>query len=400
MSVDQEAQRFIPGPPQLPPLYKGQKIKSGPYTTTVTDEMVERRQRENEQLYRTWLEQQRRRQMGPGDDESDYVGDFKEETVRRSFIRKVFCLLSLQLLFTTGVIAFFLFVEDAKKFMIIHWYLWIIALVCFTISYCAISFSESARRKPPFNYIWLCKLTLAMSYLAAFASVFYEIEIILMALGMTTAVTLGIGLIATFAKFDLTMRTGLMMIVGLASIVAIFILIIVSLFTVMRILHIVISIIGMFLLSMYLYFDVQTIMGGRRIEINPDEVVFATVQIYVDVVLLYQYVLMFLARAVLQYKAEGRVLDMQVINVPYRYTGQGFARLLAETAFTYAIVNYYYMYLTCEYMQKYYLAIKTPELEELIVGPPHILEGPDSEPLDPNTIYELPDPEDFLIYNS
>lgn len=39
-----------------------------------------------------------------------------------------------------------------------------------------------------------------MSYLAAFVSAFYEIEIILMALGMTTLITLGISLIATFTK--------------------------------------------------------------------------------------------------------------------------------------------------------------------------------------------------------
>lgn len=39
-----------------------------------------------------------------------------------------------------------------------------------------------------------------MSYLAAFASVFYEIEIILLALGMTTLVTLGVALIATITK--------------------------------------------------------------------------------------------------------------------------------------------------------------------------------------------------------
>ncbi|XP_017763509.1 PREDICTED: protein NATD1-like [Eufriesea mexicana] len=106
------------------------------------------------------------------------------------------------------------------------------------------------------------------------------------------------------------------------------------------------------------------------------------------------------SRAVLQYRPDGKVLDMQVISVPYRYTGRGIARLLTETAFTHVIVNYYYMYLTCEYMQKYYLAVKNPDLEEYIVGPPHILEGPDSEPLDPNIIYELPDPEDFLIYSS
>ncbi|XP_076231275.1 protein lifeguard 3-like [Calliopsis andreniformis] len=395
----EQAQKFIPGPPQLPPLYKGQKLKSGPYTTVVTDEMVAQRERENQELYRAWVEQQRRR-MIPDDDDSDYMGDFKEETVRRSFVRKVFCILTLQLLFTAAVIAVFLFVDAAKKFMILHWYLWIAALICFTVSYCCISLSENARRKPPLNYIWLCKLTLAMSYLAAFASVFYEIEIVLMTLGMTSFMTLAIALLATFSRFDLTMRTGLLTIVGLASIVSIMVMIIILMFTHIKVLHFVISIIGMVLLSMYLYFDVQTIMGGRRIELDPDEVVFATVQIYVDIILLYQYVLMFMARAVLQYISDRNVLDMQAINVPYRYTGQGLARLLAESAFTYAIVNYYYMYLTCNYMQKYYLAFKNPSLEDRVVGPPHILEGPTSEPIDRNIIYDLPDPEDFLIYTS
>ncbi|XP_016769262.1 protein NATD1-like isoform X2 [Apis mellifera] len=107
-----------------------------------------------------------------------------------------------------------------------------------------------------------------------------------------------------------------------------------------------------------------------------------------------------MSRAILHYISEGKVLDMQRINVPHRYTGKGLARLLTETAFTYVILNNYYMYLTCEYMQKYYLAIKNPDLEEYVVGPPHILEGPDSKSLDPNIIYELPDPEDFLIYSS
>ncbi|XP_046142722.1 protein lifeguard 3-like isoform X3 [Osmia bicornis bicornis] len=291
MPLDQQAHRLRPGPPQLPPLFKGQEIRSGPYTTIVTDEMVARRERENLELYNAWLEQQRRREMDPDDDGSDYIGDFKQDNVRRNFIRKVFCILTLQLLFTTGVIACFLFVDEAKKFMIVHWYLWIIALVSFTISYCAVSFSPSARRKTPCNYIWLCTLvrflincsftrnikcyyfqTIAMSYLAAFASVFYEIETILLALGMTTLITLVVGFIATFSKFDLTMRTGLMMILGIASIVAIFVMMIVLIFTYIKVLHLLISVIGMILLSMYLYFDVQTIMGGRRIEIHPDEI--------------------------------------------------------------------------------------------------------------------------------
>ncbi|XP_076380475.1 protein lifeguard 3-like isoform X2 [Megalopta genalis] len=294
MQGDQATQQLIPGPPQLPPLYSGQKIQTGPYTVTVTDEMVAQRERENQELYRAWREQQERRAMGPNGDGADYVGDFKHEEVRRSFIRKVFLILTLQLIFTAAVIAIFLFVDAAKKFMILHWWIWIIAFICFTISYCTVACSERARRTPPFNYIWLCKLTLALSYLAAFASVTYEIEIILMSLGMTSAITFGIGLLATFSKFDLTMRTGLMMIVGLASILGIVVIMIVLIFTYIRVLHIVISVIGMIVLSMYLYFDVQTIMGGRRIEVQPNEVIFATVQIYVDIVLLYQYVLMFM----------------------------------------------------------------------------------------------------------
>lgn len=72
--------------------------------------MVAQRERENDELYRIWLEQHRRREMEPDEDGSLYTGDFKEDIVRRSFIRKVFLILTIQLLFTSSVIAFFLFV--------------------------------------------------------------------------------------------------------------------------------------------------------------------------------------------------------------------------------------------------------------------------------------------------
>lgn len=41
---------------------------------------------------------------------------------------------------------------------------------------------------------------MAMSYLAAFASVFYAVEVVLIALGMTSIVTITISFIATFTK--------------------------------------------------------------------------------------------------------------------------------------------------------------------------------------------------------
>ncbi|KAG5325334.1 LFG2 protein, partial [Pseudoatta argentina] len=299
---EQRIPRSIPGPPQLPPLIKGQKLKSGPYTITVTDEMVAQRERENLELYKAWTREQRRRNMLPQEDANEFIGDFKDIIIRRSFVRKVFCLLTLQLIFTVFVISIFMFWDEAQKFMIVYWYLWIVAIAVFVISYCTVSFSVSARRTAPFNYICLILLTMAMSYLAAFISVFYDIEVILIVLGMTAVVTITIALIATFStnrfmmklQFDLTLRPGLLMIIGLVAIVSIFTVLIILLFTHIMVLRLVIAIIGTLLLCMYLYFDVQTIMGGRRIELSPDEVIFATTQIYVDIVLLYQYLLIFM----------------------------------------------------------------------------------------------------------
>ncbi|KAL6260328.1 hypothetical protein P5V15_007859 [Pogonomyrmex californicus] len=290
---EQRIPQLIPGPPQLPPLIRGQKLKSGPYTITVTDEMVAHRERENLELYRAWVRDQRRRNMLPQENANDYIGDFKDILVRRSFVRKVFCILTLQLMFTFFVISVFMFVDEAQKFMIIHWYLWIVAIVFFIVAYCAIACSVHARRTPPYNYICLILLTLAMSYLAAFISVLYSIEVILIVMGMTAIVTTIIALVATFSRFDLTMRPGMVMVAGLVAIVSIFTVLIVLLFTHIMVLRLVIAIIGTLLLCMYLYFDVQTIMGGRRIELNPDEVVFAATQIYVDIILLYQYLLIF-----------------------------------------------------------------------------------------------------------
>ncbi|XP_077266014.1 uncharacterized protein LOC143899533 isoform X4 [Temnothorax americanus] len=152
---EQRRPQPIPGPPQLPPLIKGQKLKSGPYTVTVTDEMVAQRERENLELYKAWVREQRRRNMLPQEEADEFIGDFKDVIVRRSFVRKVFCLLTLQLMFTILVISIFMFVDEAQKFMMVHWYLWIVAMVFFIVAYCAIACSVHARQTPPFNYICL-----------------------------------------------------------------------------------------------------------------------------------------------------------------------------------------------------------------------------------------------------
>ncbi|KAJ8668599.1 hypothetical protein QAD02_010262 [Eretmocerus hayati] len=98
--------------------------------------------------------------------------------------------------------------------------------------------------------------------------------------------------------------------------------------------------------------------------------------------------------AVLQYNLENKVMDLRAIYVPDKYTGKGIARLLTETAITYAIKNNYFLFLTCTYTQKYYLCYKNSALEELIIGPQHILDANVS--IDVRCFQAEPDPQDFF----
>jgi len=73
--------------------------------------MVAQREKENLELYKAWLREQRRRNTLPEEDtNARYIGDFKEAKIRRKFVRKVFFILSLQLAFTVAIIAIFMFV--------------------------------------------------------------------------------------------------------------------------------------------------------------------------------------------------------------------------------------------------------------------------------------------------
>ncbi|XP_033213861.1 protein lifeguard 3-like [Belonocnema kinseyi] len=281
-----EAQVVI-GPPLLPALHVGQKIASGPYSITVTEAMVRGRERENEEIYRQWVAQISRETR----DNDEYYAEFKNRKVRRKFIRNVFCVLSLLILFTIGIVSIFLFVSEAKVFLLQNWYLAWISMVIFLVVYFIIVFNESARRKYPYNWICLFLLTLSMSLMMSCISLTYRLEVVLSG-GITTAtITVIISFFATVCSFDLTKRIGLVLIIGFGGVVLLFIVIPIYIFTAISALSIAIGVIGSLLISMYLYFDIQTIMGGREIELRPDEIVNAVTRLYVDILLLFQYVL-------------------------------------------------------------------------------------------------------------
>ncbi|GFV26561.1 protein lifeguard 1 [Trichonephila clavipes] len=54
---------------------------------------------------------------------------------------------------------------------------------------------------------------------------------------------------------------------------------------------------GAIVFILYLAYDVQMLMGGRHVEINPEEYIFAAIHIYIDVVYIFMFLLMLVGGA-------------------------------------------------------------------------------------------------------
>ncbi|GAB1289383.1 Transmembrane BAX inhibitor motif-containing 7 [Apodemus speciosus] len=176
---------------------------------------------------------------------------FEVTSIRKGFIVKVFVILSIQLLVTAAIISIFVF--------------WDI------------------RRQVPANYILL----------AFFACPLYRAEEILWATGATTAVTLALTIFALQTKWDFTLLSGLMFVfTSVLLIYGLFALVIRSYW-----LNLVYSALGTLLFSMYLVMDVQMMVGGRyHYEIDPEEYIFAALNIYVDIISLFIFILDLIGR--------------------------------------------------------------------------------------------------------
>ena len=82
--------------------------------------------------------------------------------------------------------------------------MYIVSYVIFLVLYIAIACCEGVRRQYPLNVIALSVFTLALSFLAASIALFHSVLWVMMAMGITAAVCLGITLFSFQTKIDFT----------------------------------------------------------------------------------------------------------------------------------------------------------------------------------------------------
>ena len=212
---------------------------------------------------------------------------------RMGFVRKVFGILTAQLVLTAaGVVGAVQGGQDYQDFYKRHIELIVIALVVYMVCLYALGCYKSVSRSVPINYILLFLFTGAMTYMVSGVVTLYEPKVVMIAAIMTAAMTVGLMLYAATTKEDFTLCGGIVWVLVIVVLVGI----ISSFYLQNRLVQIFLSCIMIILLSFFIVYDMQLILGDKRGKFEIDDYVFAAMMIYVDIIRLFLEILKLLGK--------------------------------------------------------------------------------------------------------
>lgn len=213
---------------------------------------------------------------------------FDDVRIRHGFIKKVYSIVSLQMLVTTIVVTCFVSIESMKGFFYTNpWILYLFMAGTFVVMI-VLACCESVARKHPLNLILLGVFTVLESFLIGAISSRYNTDTLLIAVGITFALVLGLTIFAFQTKIDFTGCGVYLFVIALLFFVfGIFAIIFRS-----KILHVIYAALGAGIFSIYLVFDTQLMMGGKhKYSISPEDYVMAALNLYVDIIQLFLMIL-------------------------------------------------------------------------------------------------------------
>uniref|UniRef100_H3DAP8 Protein lifeguard 2 n=1 Tax=Tetraodon nigroviridis TaxID=99883 RepID=H3DAP8_TETNG len=228
--------------------------------------------------------------QGYEDMEAQFAWD--DQTIRRTFIRKVYAILLVQLLVTVGIVALFSFCSPVRFYIQTHPGLYMASYFMFFTTYIALSCcGEPNRRQFPWNIVLLILFTLSMAFMMGFVSSFYNTKSVLLCLGITALVCLSVTLFSFQSKVDVTSCQGVLFSLCMVLLLCAITISIVVPFGYVPWLHATYAVLGAILFTLFLAFDTQMLLGNKRYAISPEEYIFATLSIYLDIVNLFSFLL-------------------------------------------------------------------------------------------------------------
>eukprot|EP00389_Voromonas_pontica_P003764 GDKH01005566.1.p1 GENE.GDKH01005566.1~~GDKH01005566.1.p1 ORF type:complete len:242 (+),score=32.77 GDKH01005566.1:120-845(+) len=217
------------------------------------------------------------------------IDDKTDQILRRGFIRKVYGILACQLLLTT-VIGGVLVLNDAAR-------LWlnrnpevlIASLVGSLVCILAIACCPGVARTVPGNYICLFLFTFFEGILVGAVASQYTPESVLGVFALTSAIVIGLTIFAMTTKSDFTGAGPYLFAILFGLIVCSFFL----MFFHSTLARKMVACGGALLFSCYIVYDTQLVCSGRhaKYRLSIDEYVFAALNIYLDIINLFLYLL-------------------------------------------------------------------------------------------------------------
>ena len=234
---------------------------------------------------------------GSHSDEGDEVSDSQiQMAVRAGFIRKVYGILSIQLLITFGAV-FFCQIKPIKSLIFknqaLSGNLVVFSSLLFLVLFLCLACCRGLSRKVPYNYLFLLGITICEAIACAIASSIYSFQIVALALLLTIVATLAITFYACTTKNDFsTCRVGLYVIFSQMFTIGI----IAVLFRI-RALYAFYTFGMTGVIGIYLVYDTQLILGKLGVGYSVDDYIFATLEIYMDIIRLFLLILRILGNS-------------------------------------------------------------------------------------------------------
>ncbi|KAM8913209.1 fas apoptotic inhibitory molecule 2b isoform 3-T3 [Spinachia spinachia] len=216
---------------------------------------------------------------------------FDDRNIRRTFIRKVYAILMVQLLVTVAIVALFSFCAPVRFFIQTHPGLYMASYLVFFATYIALSCCGELRRQFPWNIILLVLFTLSMASMMGFMSSFYNTKSVVLCLGITAVVCLSVTIFSFQSKIDVTSCQGVLFSLCMVMLLCSITFSIVVPFGYVPWLHAAYAALGAILFTLFLAFDTQLLLGNKRYSLSPEEYVFATLSLYLDIVYLFSFLL-------------------------------------------------------------------------------------------------------------
>lgn len=222
----------------------------------------------------------------------DVAQQFNETKIRHGFVRKVYAILGLQLLVTIIICAIFMSLKDFQLWVVENTILaYVLVIIVMIVQYglmMTIICCDIARKKFPLNMVLLFILTALFGLTLGFVCALSKTRYVFYAAAITVAIVLGLTLFAFQNWIDFTSCWLFVIISSVILVIFGF----VAMFMQDRIINLVYCCFGVLVVSFMLVYDTQLMLGGNhQYAISPEEYIIAALSLYIDIILIFQYIL-------------------------------------------------------------------------------------------------------------